>query len=530
MLKHLMNDPSNSFLLQPKNSCREFSRTNGLMPFHDGKSFGRILGYLLGILALCFLFAKSAEGATYYIDFAGGSDSNNGTSKSTPWKRNPFMASFTGSYTHQAGDRFIFKGGVTWDKTCFGPSGRYNITAGGTASAINTFHKPSDYTGNDYHGVDKTWFTGSSWTRPIFDIGGSSQPNGGPITINANWVTFDNIEITNQYITAALSSQYGIATIGLPNSATGVLIQNCYFHNWSHDTFANGTDDGLTIIFCLGAVSSTAVGCLVDSCTFDGRPKGADSGCCIHNLMQATNCVMGNCSNGWLGGSENSQFPAWIDHCTIGPINPSFNPGTHENSWETTGVTYSPGHFFTNNIVFNPTGVSSLIGPQPGPYYIWNNIFYNETAGPPIGLDGRGGRSDQTCYVFNNTFVGDANPVADNSKPNWGTLIAKNNHFIGANLSKSNINNLTSSNNLVQTVAQAAAAGYTQANLYKPTSSSSPTVHHGLNLSTYFATDRLRVKRPQGPAWDIGAYEYAATSPVAGRPKSPTNLRVAPTP
>jgi hypothetical protein len=51
---------------------------------------------------------------TYYIDYSSGLDSNNGTSKSTPWKRDPYMVGFAGSYTHAAGDIHIFKGGVTW--------------------------------------------------------------------------------------------------------------------------------------------------------------------------------------------------------------------------------------------------------------------------------------------------------------------------------------------------------------------------------------------------------------------------------
>src|SRR4029077_14620960 len=53
---------------------------------------------------------------TYYIA-ANGSDSNNGTSKTTPWLHAPGMANCTGtcaSTTPQPGDSFIFRGGDIW--------------------------------------------------------------------------------------------------------------------------------------------------------------------------------------------------------------------------------------------------------------------------------------------------------------------------------------------------------------------------------------------------------------------------------
>lgn len=59
------------------------------------------------------------QAATYYIDFNGGNDLNNGTSHTSPWKRAPGMNGFVGSCSHQAGDHFIFKGSVTWQASAF---------------------------------------------------------------------------------------------------------------------------------------------------------------------------------------------------------------------------------------------------------------------------------------------------------------------------------------------------------------------------------------------------------------------------
>src|SRR5208282_105179 len=105
------------------------------------------------------LLPEAAMSATYYIDFAAGSDSNPGTSIAAPWKRAPGMHGFGGTYTHSAGDHFVFKGGVTGDNTI----APWNITNSGVS-------------GNpDYYGVDPAWYEGGAWTQPIFD-GGSMNP------------------------------------------------------------------------------------------------------------------------------------------------------------------------------------------------------------------------------------------------------------------------------------------------------------------------------------------------------------------
>src|SRR5437879_6293650 len=88
----------------------------------SGMTAKRLAGPLLLLtlsLALLLTAATAAQAATYFIDDAGGSDSINGTSTSTPWKRAPGMQGCTATCaatTPQPGDRFILKGGVTWHR------------------------------------------------------------------------------------------------------------------------------------------------------------------------------------------------------------------------------------------------------------------------------------------------------------------------------------------------------------------------------------------------------------------------------
>src|SRR5437899_2623631 len=137
-----------------------------------------------GVLVAWFFVPRNALASTYYIDWLNGNDANSGTSQSTPWKHAPGMQGFAGAYSHAAGDRFIFRGGVTWPNEAF----CWRISNGGVS-------------GNpDYYGVDNTFFTGASWTRPIFDGGlapFTACPSGQPqqiISVSGNFAIIVNID------------------------------------------------------------------------------------------------------------------------------------------------------------------------------------------------------------------------------------------------------------------------------------------------------------------------------------------------
>src|SRR5437660_1067347 len=71
---------------------------------------------LLTLLVLAVI--SSASATTYYIA-ANGSDSNNGTSKTTPWAHLPGMATWTGGHAPTAGDTFILRGCDVWGNANF---------------------------------------------------------------------------------------------------------------------------------------------------------------------------------------------------------------------------------------------------------------------------------------------------------------------------------------------------------------------------------------------------------------------------
>jgi hypothetical protein len=212
---------------------------------------------------------------------------------------------------------------------------------------------------------------------------------------------------------------------------------------------------------------------------------------------------------------------------------------------------------------------SDPAGASPrGDFYIYNNVIYNPDPGPD-GTEGfyNGISIDQryntinALYVFNNTIVnqnsghgGFGNGSADDYR--IGTLVVMNNIF------------LNSVNGIDFEAADTVEMDY---NLYwnefrdwylpgfvafdefrtafpdyeahgmaadpllalELTSTnpitdpdftlqeSSPAVDAGVDLAAYFTTDIIGMVRPQGAAWDMGAYEYSApviTDPVADEP------------
>ena len=71
------------------------------------------------VLLLTLFAPKNTSATTYYVS-TSGSDTNNGTTKTTPWAHVPGMPSATataGSYKAVAGDTIILKGCDVWFNT-----------------------------------------------------------------------------------------------------------------------------------------------------------------------------------------------------------------------------------------------------------------------------------------------------------------------------------------------------------------------------------------------------------------------------
>jgi len=487
----------------------------------------------------------SVAGRTFYIDFASGSDANNGTSKTTPWQRAPGMNGFAGSYAHQAGDQFIFKGGVTWPNTAL----QLSIGVGGTSS------------NPDYYGVSPSYFSGGSWTRPIFDAGGSTvSPSNAIISINStSWIIIDDIEIKNLWATGA---QLGEWSINVTNS-NNVTVKNCYVHDWNLSTYTvdgnhfggisvnppdgPGSDGNNTIAFnTVGPGPSIVWGTKGDSFgNFGMHNSNASAGIGIDGAHFASNNTVHDLPNGFNG--------TWVTHDNlIYNIRPSIAEPTlsHEN-----GAYLFPR---TTNDVYNNVmhdvccGTAYYLEPgfnngagSPAVFHVYDNVFYQGTTfgnngGNPFPTpflveNENSAQAGTEVDLYNNTLqCGSGGCVRVTSIPvPPNTMRIQNNLWITDNGTPVSFDsaqppNLIQDHNLLMSNATATTQGYVAGNNYAPTATSNVTVGAGTNLTSLgissLDSDIRNVTRPGSGAWDAGAYQFSGSGGDTTPPTQPTGL------
>lgn len=474
---------------------------------------------LLFLLSVFSFLLLNLEAATYYIDYTGGSDANNGTATSTPWKRQPYMVGFTGSYAHTAGDRFIFKGGVTWPSNVF----QLKPLAGGSSASVR-----------DYYGVDQTWYAGGAWTRPLFDfensIYGLGYLGAGVLIKDIANFTFDNLELTRHR--ADVESAYLSAAVTF-NNASNILIANCVVRDWdTGPTLPDGGDGGG------GGINGyqSFVGTQISNCVLYITGAGQQVGYASGAVGEIAFCTISNVCNAALDSSS-------IHDNHIHDIQPATDPLAHENAI----LVQIPSTVYNNKIYNVIPGITGIFldcaasavpaGFGPATNLVYNNVIWN--CGQPMITDASGNCTNAGYRIYNNTIVTTNTAAlirnADRGEGRTlGFLDIRNNHLIttvtnncvcynGMAAGCGPVTDVTVTNNLFQTYDQAAANGFTEINSFSPAASEVPTINVGLDLSTYFTTDMLGIARPSS-LWDIGAYEFVPPPPNSTRQTSRRGL------
>ncbi|NLX60087.1 MAG: hypothetical protein GXY74_13495 [Phycisphaerae bacterium] len=473
-------------------------------------------------------------GAVYYIDYASGSDANSGLTKQAPWKRHPYMQNFAGTYTAGAGDEFVFKGGVTWPSECFG----LIVTQGGSEQA------PMVYT------VDETWYSGGAWSRPVFDMQEQAIVGDRPVYFyHASHVVFDGIEIKNQRIAGASCGGWGGITV---TSSTDITVTDCYVHSWYIATPTVTRDNNFGGFYVDDSPTTVIDGCVVHGQEVDEFP-GLYSGNGFKGSGMVLNSEFYNLPNGMhIAGGV-------VSGCEIHHIYTSYDSGTNvvtpPNGRHANGVWIFASGTLCNSYVHDVLAPGAPIvfpaagwGGADGTCLIYNNVIRGNIH---INGDGAASGNQATWHIYNNTIGGDSlNNAIVASKKNdnaLGHVVIKNNVLVtpgsypaGVNLGQP-VADLVIDNNVYYApsvlnrvngepcVLQLAWLSPTRYNLagsqglgynansylspialywdYVPSSTGDPGVDDGADLSAFFDTDCLGISRPQGSAFDIGAYE-----------------------
>jgi hypothetical protein len=516
---------------------------------------GRSIVFLLAFAGLFFMsstcFAQGAcpansplTGNHCYFVAANGSDSNNGTSESTAWLHAPGMPACTASCAKlnagNGGIGIILRGGDTWHE---GNSGATPYT-GGTwdlygwfsnayaASLPNCVYEGAQ-TGCLYVGVDITWYSGSSWARPI--LTGDNPASTGFVSncayqtanpgnnfnnnnlVNVPGFTIvDSFELTglcsNSANTANGNSYFaGWASSGT-NSAVSML-ENVYMHGWSATSSAGTGSQShpLTVLNGGGGVHEVFDHIVIDGS--DSDPEVAAWG--TFPIFSHMRDSIVRYINQGVGQGCHDIHDNIFEHFYNTELD------GHVNAFEcNTDATGSTPNVFYNNVFrhFDPSfgnGEVVWFCPNSTPEYWFNNLMYDvvgngqgqpwNVVGPPIytGCSNTGGQ-----FMFNNTLVDANQPCRLTNDNTYGQyLTVYNEHLIntgyGAPGSPQCVGGPNSSSNISTTDAAATSQGYTTGSpgtVSKntcandsttpcvPTTSTSPTVGAGSNLQAYCTT------------------------------------------
>jgi hypothetical protein len=468
-----------------------------------------------------------------------------------------------------AGDSLIFRGGDTWH---FGNSSlspfagfqndAWNWSRSGSSGNCNLDASAGSVvtTSCIYIGVDQTWFTGSSWTRPVLNMDNplsTSSPsscahddsNYNLIASTASYVIWDNLEFTG-WCWNSTSPSAGLFTLG-SNSE----LRNSYFHGWTMGQSATGCGgcDSDEYFMVKGSYSMGSGYLRMDYNVFDGSDST------YGNLAVAS----GNATGGVfaVGGEidhnvlEHVSNGMKYDQAVLVHDNYFFNMseprpgGTHGNVMEWSPTNYTSSTYYFNNLI-GATNEGETIDMYPGASnsgkhgYIFNNVMTGPNANSSncyMGEgDGSGGAG--SFYFFNNTTD---NACGFSEQRGSGAVIFQNNHFIGysptAVSAFSNMTGTDKGNEVWQSESTANSQGYVSSNNYAPTASSNATVGAGANLtslctsmdnsiavaacengyagvtyntSNHTALANTPIARASSGSWDAGAYVYSASGSV----------------
>ncbi len=510
------------------------------------ESMKRILPPTIFVLILCLGCAGSAFGANYYIS-TSGSDTNNGTSESTPWAHLPGMVTWTGKHTPVAGDTFVLRGCDVWPNASFSVLWSWSGT-GASPIVIG--------------GEDTTWYNTtncpSGWNRPIFDAGLAAIPTQDVVFFFKNgatgvqYVNLDNIEMRGLY-NSGQGSYGALGYIGCYEACQNLHYTHLYLHEWSVAT------DGNCVLVEGQTTSPYFDGSSFDYGVIDGADATPDTSCyAFYAFPTVTHSVIQNIPNAilYIGHGE-------IGYNTINNITTS-NNGTHENAIESLGVDGSGTFYIHDNVISNmAVGEGGQVCFSGETDYLWNNTWVLTGGGnaPAIPYNGGSATSCTAVTMWNNTIVPQSgvNCVHKTgaSGSTIGTLTIQNNHCVTTGSLNDSFSGVATTqiinSNTLMTPTTATSQGYTSSETlqYSPPSGCTPascsTLQAGANLTsswpagystndtTYacieqtingvvqsFCPARAATTRQGtgGGNWDVGAYYYVASE----APQPPTGL------
>jgi hypothetical protein len=352
-----------------------------------------------------------------------------------------------------------------------------------------------------YVGVDKTWFSGGSWARPILtgdnptlagagnfvsscpyanipNVYGNFGPNS--IVIVGGWTIIDNFELTGlcaKDVNEGGGDFYleGWASDG--NHGQVSFLTNVYMHGWTATSAAGTNPSGhpVTLIGGGGGVLQVFDHMVIDGT--DSNPQEAGWGT-FPEFYHFRDSIIRYVGAQGVGAQCHDIHDNIFEHMYAGG---GIGRDGHINIMECNHDYSASGTanvFYNNTMRHNDPSIGNAEGwwfcPNTTPEYWFNNVMYDAFppgSGQAWPVAGPGQYPDCTNtggqYLFNNTYLNISGvPCGKGTDPNGlaGFLHAFNNHLIGSTWQAGTApcdGGPRSATNISQNDAQATTQGYT---------------------------------------------------------------------
>ncbi|MGB5848838.1 MAG: right-handed parallel beta-helix repeat-containing protein [Ignavibacteriaceae bacterium] len=491
-----------------------------------------------------FYFISNTSATEYYVDYSNGNDSNSGIVQNSPFQHcpgDPNASDNAANVVLSPGDIVTFKAGVEY-------KGQVIISNSGTTDNFIT------YMGSVTWGVGKA----------IFEMEYSRSKAFAGVR---NYIRIENIEFLHW--TGGGSGVVDIGSHSIVNNCEFGYVQGWAQNRTKGELFhLDGVAD-VSITNCeFWAVGYYAVklydvdGVYIQNNDFGGINRGSDKGyfstaIAIRNTARNVHIEDNNFHDGWqYGGDVNPELthsPNWVHGYgnSAGTIHPSniyiernffyndhqFNTGTGSDF---IGLGYSLEYAYIRNNIF--VNACQWWGAQVmfagGADYIWveNNTFVNRdylnpstVYGLKVYLSGTGQAAGDNIYIYNNIFYN------DDEKTGSICIEFAGGGTFGGECDYNSYYTIHGNEDIVgysglKNLGEMQALGFDTHSIFEingsdifnyfpsfPENSSggdyslnpgfaSNQIDHGLTRNGY--SDSFDgTQRPQGQAWDMGAYE-----------------------
>jgi hypothetical protein len=526
----------------------------------------------------------------YYVSAAGSDSLYDGTSETVSGSHGPFLhspgmancSSKCASATLSSGTGVIFRGGDTWH---FGNSSATPY-AGVVSACANNGNNAAGLCLDDinatssnpiYYGVDQTWYTGSSWARPILTADNAlcnantvgSLPDGAtcsswtdqygqpgyyvsscPYQIgNSNnlvdvgfskYIYLDNFELTGLCMSHTNQPSNFDDYVAYGSAQAPLYFLSLYIHGASHLQFGAYNADPRCHSVPLVCVNTSA---------FAGSVNNGSVGeTLVFNVVDFSDS---DPPGQWTcyGGFYNAAYNVfnYTSGCIPNPLH-VFHDNLYENFFEnghsnlleniseTSGVNAIYNNVFAHVEHYVSSGGGVFLWPAPPTSgvndYIFNNLGYDVGALEYFNFGGTAGNNANGNYVlFNNTWQSNVQqPIVRCNLYTNGSVIETNDHSIDdQNPLQSGCTTYKGTTNLWQSnTTGGSAPTYSNADkspqfnqysssetyVYSPAASTNSTVGAGTNVGTLNAAFCSALSTAAGSDPTLSNAASACQSPI----------------